>query len=306
MKPLLFLLMLLPGLAFAAEDTADEDRVSMGSDVRVEEGEDLQGDVVVIGANAQIDGHVRGDVVVLGGQLSLGPKAKIDGDAVHLIGHFERAEGALVAGSRVGVGQEDAEALAGRIEGAASASAGTDLAVLEVRPPPTVSAGGSWLARLGSWLLGSLFLLVVGLLFLNTWPERARNLRRTLEAAPGWSLLMGSLVSLGMGLLGLLLTISVVGALALPFLVTLGIGIWLAGLTGLLEAVGDRLPLPASARGRGPAFVAGCAVFAVVGVGWTAGGFPAVLSAFVVTASGCMAVGASVLSGLGRNPYSGA
>ena len=106
--------------------------------------------------------------------------------------------------------------------------------------------------------------------------------------------------------LTVLLAISVVGFLALPFLATLAIAVWLAGLTGLLEALGDRLPLPAGARGRGPAFVAGCAAFALLGVGWTAGGLPAALSALVVIAAGCMAVGAAVLSGMGRNPYSGA
>lgn len=302
MKPsLLLLLLLLPSIALAEA----EDRVSMGSDVLVESRQDLDGDVVVIGADARIEGRVRGDVVVLGGQLTLGPEARVDGDAVHLIGHFERSEGALVAGSRLGLGQEDAAALAGQLEAAATASASPDLESHSARAPPVVSAGSSWLVRLGSWLLGSLFLLVVGLLFLNTWPERSRNLRRTLEAAPGWSLLMGGLVSLGMGLLGVLLAISVVGFLALPFLITLGVGAWLAGITGLLEALGDRLPLPAQARGRGPAFVAGCGVFALVGVGWTAGGLAAVLSAFVLTTAGCMAVGAAVLSGLGRNPYSG-
>lgn len=292
MKSLLLWLLVwaLPSVALAG----DEDRVSMGDDVRVEVGEDLDGDVVVLGADARIDGRVRGDVVVLGGHLTLGPDARIDGDAVHLIGQFERAEGALVAGSRVGVGRDDA-----------AASAAVDVAALKPRPPPAVTASTSWLVRMGSWLLGSLFLLVVGLLFLNTWPERSRNLRRTLEAAPGWSLLMGGLVSLGGSLLALLLTISVVGVLALPFLVTLALGVWLAGLTGLLEAVGDRLPLPDGLRGRGAAFVAGCVAFTVAGVGWTAGGVPAALSVVLLLGAGFMAVGAVVLSGLGRNPYSG-
>ncbi len=308
MKRLLMMLLLLfcPTGLLAADGADDEDRVSVGSDVTVEHGEDLQGDVLVVGANARVDGRVRGDVVVLGGKLTLGPEARVDGDAVHLVGHFERAEGALVAGSRVGLGQEDAAALAGQLDAASSSTARLDLEGRSPRPPPTVDAGSSWIVRLGTWLLGSLFLLVVGLLFLNTWPERSRNLRRTLEAAPGWSLLMGSLVSLGVGLLTVLLAISVVGFLALPFLATLAIAVWLAGLTGLLEALGDRLPLPAGARGRGPAFVAGCAAFALLGVGWTAGGLPAALSALVVIAAGCMAVGAAVLSGMGRNPYSGA
>ena len=299
---LLLLLLLLPSIAMAE----DEDRVSVGSDVLVEAEEDLAGDVLVVGADARIDGRVRGDVVVLGGQLTLGPKARVDGDAVHLIGHFERAEGALVVGSRVGLGQEDATALAGQLDASGSTSPRLELGGRSARPPPAVHAGSSWLVRLGSWLLGSLFLLVVGLLFLNTWPERSRNLRRTLEAAPGWSLLMGGLVSVGIGLLGVLLAISVVGFLALPFLITFAVGVWLAGLTGLLEALGDRLPLPAQARGRGAAFVAGCGAFALLGAGWTAGGLPALLSAVVLIAAGCMAVGAAVLSGMGRNPYSGA
>ncbi len=294
---LLCLLLVLPATAMA---DADEDRVSMGADVHVLADEDLEGDVLVFGADARIDGRVRGDVVVLGGKLVLGPRARVDGDAAHLVGQFERAEGALIGGSQVGLGEAEADALADRLE----TSSGADR--LRPRSPPAAPAQAGWALRMGSWLLGTAFLLVVGLLFLNTWPERSRNLRRTLEAAPAWSLAMGALVSLGIALLSVLLAVSVVGFLVLPFLITLAVGIWLTGLTGLLEAVGDRLPLPARARGRGAAFVGGCAVFAVLGLGWTAGGLPAVLSAFVLITAGCMSVGASVLSGLGRNPYSGA
>lgn len=304
MKRLLLLLLLLPAAALAGT----EDRVSMGGDVVVEAGEDLDGDVVVFGGDVRVDGRVRGDVVVLGGELQLGPAAQVDGDAVHLIGRYTAADGAQVGGSRVGVGEGEAAGLAGQLEAAkgASASARGDLSDLrQGRQGPGQQILGSFGARLGSWALGSLFLLVVGLLFLNTWPERSRNLRRTLEAAPGWSFLLGGIVTVGLFLLSLLLLISVVGWVALPFVVTLALGVWLTGLTGLLEAVGDRLPLPEATRSRGSAFVAGCAVFAVLGIPWTFGGLAGLLAGAVLVAVGCMAVGAAVLSGLGRNPYSG-
>ncbi len=94
MRWIFLLLVLVPTAAFAAA----EDRVSMGGDVAVEAGEDLEGDVVVFGGDVRVDGRVRGDVVVLGGERRLRPSARVDGVAVHLIGRYTAAEGAQVGG----------------------------------------------------------------------------------------------------------------------------------------------------------------------------------------------------------------
>ncbi len=82
------------------------DRVRFGGSVTVEEGESIEGDVVVIGGAARIDGQVTGDVVVVGGSLHMGPHADIAKDAVVVGGTLRREPGARVGGEvqEVGVG----------------------------------------------------------------------------------------------------------------------------------------------------------------------------------------------------------
>ena len=287
-------LLLLGGLLMASPATAGEaDRVAIGHEVTVKTGEDLDGDVVVIGANVTVDGRVRGDVVVIGGTLRLGPDSRIDGDAVHVLGPLEQATAAAVAGSTVGVdGNVDAAArILGRAESPNRASSiGEHSTALKV-------------GRVIGWAASSACLMLLGLLFLSTWPERSRNLRRTLEASPGASLLVGGLVTAGLFLLLVLLALTIVGFLAWPLIILATSVVWLVGLTGLCEALGDRLPLPGHLRGRGASFVAGALAFSLLGVLWMIGGPATVIAALVLLLFGAAAVGAAVLSGLGGQPY---
>src|SRR5206468_11958441 len=74
--------------------------------VKLDRDEVLNGDVVVLGGNAQIDGQVNGDSVVIGGNLTLGPNANVTGDAVVVGGMLARDPDATVGGEvhEVGVG----------------------------------------------------------------------------------------------------------------------------------------------------------------------------------------------------------
>ena len=165
-------LCLAPMAAWAGE----VDRVAIGHAVTVNADEDLAGDVVVIGADATVMGRVRGDVVVIGGQLKLGPKARVDGDAVHLLGALERSADAAVAGSTVGINSE-VDAAARLLENAdTSARFGGGIGE---------HSTALMVGRFVGWAASSACLVVLGLLFLSTWPERSRNLRRTVEASPG-------------------------------------------------------------------------------------------------------------------------
>jgi hypothetical protein len=285
------------------------DRVVMGNDVVIAEGEEVRGDIVVLWADARVDGTVHGDVVVVGGDLVLGPTARVDGDLAVAGGDLTRAGGAQVDGSLVGISDTglDAEKLVGQVDPKAAASAHSGPQnMLELRRSDGSDGdgeGAGFVTKLGTSLLLSSFLMVLGLLFMSIWPERSRNLRRTLEASPWASLTMGMLVSAGLGLVALLLTITVVGVLALPLLATAALAVWLVGITGLLEAIGDRLPMPERLRSRGWDFIAGIGIFAVLAVMWSMGGGLAGLAVLATLVLGFMAVGAAVLSGLGRSPY---
>jgi len=85
------------------------DRIRFGGNVRVDEGEVVTGDVVVIGGSARIDGEVRGEVVVVGGSVELGPRAVVTRDLAVVGGTLQRAEGARVQGQfhEIGIGELD-------------------------------------------------------------------------------------------------------------------------------------------------------------------------------------------------------
>ena len=83
-----------------------DDMIRVFGNVKIDRDEVLNGDVVVVGGNAEIDGQVNGDSVVIGGNLRLGPEANITGDAVVVGGTLSRDPGATVGGdvNEVGVG----------------------------------------------------------------------------------------------------------------------------------------------------------------------------------------------------------
>lgn len=284
---------LLTAPAYAAEYP---EILEFGDSVTVHASDRVAGDVVVVGADVTIDGTVGGDVVVVGGDLTLGPDARIGGDAVPLGGRLTTGEGAGVTGRSVALGADvpGAEALASL--GSLGDSAG-------VATSSTGNAAGL-LAALPASALGA-FLLVLGLVFQSAWPERSRNLRRTVEAAPGEALLVGTLASAGMLFLLLFLTITLVGVLVVPAVLFGAAAVWMIGMTGVCEAVGDRLPLPGALRSRAGSFAAGVFGLAVpLSFGFL--GAPGLAVATVlVTAVGAMGVGATVLSRFGRAPFAG-
>ncbi len=95
-----------------------DDVIRFLGNVTVSRDEILNGDVVVFGGNAQIDGEVSGDTVVLGGDLKLGPESNITGDAVVVGGTLSRDPGATIGGDvqevRVGAGARLGEILRNR------------------------------------------------------------------------------------------------------------------------------------------------------------------------------------------------
>lgn len=75
--------------------------VRLGSDITVESGQEVQGDVVSVGGDVRVDGRVTGSVTAMGGDVSLGPDARVDGDVVCMGGTLREEPGATVGGQRV-------------------------------------------------------------------------------------------------------------------------------------------------------------------------------------------------------------
>ena len=74
-------------------------RIAFGQDIKVQRDEEVSNAVVVIGGSAAIDGRVRDGVVVVGGDLTLGPTADVQGDIVLVGGKLNRDPQARQSGS---------------------------------------------------------------------------------------------------------------------------------------------------------------------------------------------------------------
>ena len=207
------------------------DLVKMGESLRIGPDEVVRGDVVILGGNLRVDGEIVGGAVVVGGNIEAGPQASIGGEAVAVGGRVDAAPGASVRGGIVSLNFLPAPLFRGLDWG---------------RAHRVATLVGDFFT-LGFWLLAAaLFLVFVS--------ERLRRARTGLEAA--------FLKCFGLGVLGLtgglfaalvaivLLAITLIGiplALLLAFLCA---GLLAAALiTGAL-LVGDKVCSALNVRSR--------------------------------------------------------
>lgn len=294
----------------SAPPPTSTDRLVFDEDLRVSRCEHLHGDAVVLFGDAQVDGVVHGDVVVIFGDLNLGADAQVKGDIATFSGTIHRAPQTLILGDRIQLPElrgGSVPSLVGRLSGSDSppppSGSEPSLKVSKTRSLSNPLASQPLWLRIATAVLSSLLLFLVGHFFLWIAPQRARNLRRTLEASPGTSLLMGAVVTLALGLLSSVLLISIVGWAALPFI---GLGAASAtaiGMGGVLEALGDRIPLPDRLRSRSADLILGALILTGLSCVWAFGGIPGGIAAGGLAAMSCAAIGAAVLSLLGNRAY---
>lgn len=90
-----------PDAPVAPEVSRGGDVVRIGSDIHIERGQVVEGDVFTLRGDITIDGHVKGNVATTGGDVHLGPTAKVDGDVMCIGGELTEDPGATVLGQRV-------------------------------------------------------------------------------------------------------------------------------------------------------------------------------------------------------------
>lgn len=118
MPRLLLAATLLLFLATPAFAGSREDRVGVGNDITVNDGQtsgdiacafcsvrihgDVKGDVAIFMGSITVDsGHgISGDVAILGGDLDLGPESEVGGDVAIAAGEVNSAAGAMIHGSQ--------------------------------------------------------------------------------------------------------------------------------------------------------------------------------------------------------------
>lgn len=284
----------LPGATFVLRSGQElhGNLAVLGGVARIEEGAVIRGNLAVFSGSVSIDGRVIGNCAVFGGGLSLGESAVIEGNLA-AFGPVERAPGARVLGNEAG--RPDV----GRLFGPDQS---------EVIPPTNnvLNGFGDTAARFFFGLLRlaltTIAMGILGLVVALFLPVQTRNAAMTAGNAPVLSAGLGCLTLPAAIALTILLAITIVGILAIPFL---WIALVIAGLFGwvaigflvgerLLRAADVRSPRPAASAAIGTAVLtfANSLIDVVPVVGWLFG-------LFVVS----WAVGAVVLSRAGTQRY---
>jgi len=211
----------------SAGETVHGDLMAFGGHVHVMPGGTVDGNVITIGSDTTIEGHVAQDVVGMGGTIALTEGATVMGDVV-VLGTLQRAEGAVVRGNVV--------------HGLGAMSRFRDLPWGAVVPPvsqpsePSPAAGTRAEAGTGSALLGNLGVLVVVMLMAalvaTLLPGALGKTADVARDAWGISLGIGLLTALLVAVLAVISALLALVCVGLPLLLALVIALFLAGLVG--------------------------------------------------------------------------
>ena len=216
--------------------------VQVGSDVQVGEGDTVpeavavmgnavvdgtvDGDLVVVGGNATINGTVHGNVVVVMGDTILGDKAVLDSDVTVVGGRVIADPGAVINGKKM---QFDPGV---HMAGGGALGQWMKHGLLLGRPvAPGVAL--SWLLLGAACALYLLFALILN--------QPIRKASENIANSTLMAFLIGVLSFILFVPLTLLLVITIVGILALPFVAIGVVFILFIGKTAALVFLGSRL-----------------------------------------------------------------
>lgn len=261
----------------ARESVASSQVVALGRDLVVE-GRALAG-VAVVHGSARIAGAVEGDVVVLGGDADLEGQARVDGDVFVLGGVIRALPGSEVRGRAVAYPTAPG-ALLVLAEGPALGLSPWSRVVL-----------GTKLALLAAWWITAMVLVGVA------WPAIESTARAVAEE-PARSFVTGLVAVLAMTLYGLFLASFLGVAAGVPLLVVVALAALLLKLWGTVAVcacIGTALARRAGVPARGPLAVT---LYGLAILG--ASKFVPWLGVWVWTAATLVGVGASLVTKLGR------
>jgi uncharacterized RDD family membrane protein YckC len=224
--------------------------VSIGHDVVLKEDETAEA-VVVIGGSAIIRGRVRDAAVAIGGNLDI--EGEVGDAAVAVMGNVKAGPGAHIHGDLVTVGGKSDMETGAKVDGH-----------VQVVDTPIGLPHAKWLK---GWLVHSLFklrplapqvgwvwgiwavFLLVYLLIAAVFPRPVQACIDELTRRPATSFLMGLLSKLLLPVVLLILTVTILGIVVVPFvLAALFLGL-LVGKVAILEWLGLTLGRHVGTRG---------------------------------------------------------
>ena len=211
---LLAFALLTTGTALAQEQAREV--VQFGSNYTLEAGESME-DLVVFGGSATIRGEVEGDAVVIGGSAELAATGSVGGDLVVIGGSATVTSGATVDGDLVVIG--------GGLESAPGFAPGGELVAMGLSlggVVPFVTRGlftGRLIVPDLLWVWGAVGVLLAVFLGLNlVFDKPVRACIEALAGKPLTTFLIGLIVLVLAGPVTVLLAVSVLGLVVVPFL----------------------------------------------------------------------------------------
>lgn len=234
--------------------TVNNDIALFGKDLAIQKGGFVNGDVVVFGGNATIDGQIKGNVVLFGGNMEIANE--LDGDLVLFGGNLTAAEGAKIKGDCVLLGG-NLENMAGTSLGCSSAKVPNVLATISQDTPsldvplPDAPGRNSFGWDVLSAIFSSLFAGFLAFVAAAAVPQHMQRIERAVEQKPMASGAVGVLTAVAVpAIIALLVPISVillfvcVGILGFPIMLALGLALVAGSVLGWVTMghwVGERL-----------------------------------------------------------------
>lgn len=211
------------------------DRVIVGNDLVVKEDE-TAGQVVVVGGSADIRGKVN-DLIVVMGSTRLGPKAEVRHEMFVLGGRLDIDPAAKTGHNKFWFGGNDHDFTTLTWPNWPSQWLNQGLLYGRVLP---LQYKWSWVAV----CLAGLLYMLLALLF----PRSVQSAVDTLEQRPGPALVSGMLAFMLIGPLLILLVITVIGVIAVPFAAAAFLIAFLFGKVAVYRYAGQQLGLQCGAQ----------------------------------------------------------
>lgn len=287
-------ILLTAGGALAQEPDSPGDSppevFEFGSHYTLPAGQSVE-ELVIVGGSATIRGQVEGDAVVIGGSAELAGTGSVDGDFVVVGGSVAVAPGAEVDGDMVVVG--------GGVDTPPGFTPGGEL----VTVGPSIQALIPFLTRgvlMGRpivpdlpWIWAAVAVLLAVFLGVNlVFENPVRSCIQVLERKPLTTFLIGLLVVVLAGPASVLLAVSVVGLVVVPFLWAALVVAAVMGGVAVSRWVGGAALRSTDADGRGHQALALLLGFALICLPMMV----PVLGAVSLASLGVLALGASAVA----------
>lgn len=262
----------------------------IGGVVDIEEDASITGDMFVLGGLVNIDGTIEGDLIAVGGTVTLESNAVVEGNLISPGSYVNTDEGAEVEGDFI----------------TTLDIPWTDFELPVVNQPSIIKAprvkGLSLLNQIGQFLGSMIVTVALGALMLLVMPKPAEIMTAALSAEPWHVLGFGALTAFAMLFGGIILAITIC---LIPVVIVVGLAFCLALLAGWLALgyeLGKRMaesifkttwhPVLSAVLGNLVLFLLAKGLGIIPCIGW-----------FLVLVASLFGLGMAVVTLFGTNPY---